>query len=177
MWESFCEEEQKWGVVVAGCGGLGDHSQEYRIPTLSGGDRDPIPGEDRTRGVWCSCPSSVGAWAPLGTGVWGPVRHWPCSRAPLLGAHRGHSAQVGALHVAGGWHHCPSPARKRCLLTEASIVCELMRQAPACKPAAPTPCTFMCTPGRLPGVGLGSWGPCGCVVLLFVPRRVGPGVP
>lgn len=151
-------------VAVAGGGGCtGDHSQEDRIPTLSGGDRDPIPGgEPRTRGAGCFCPSSVGTWAPVGTGVWDPVRRWSCCGrlSWVLTMRYGCSAQVGrlALHLAGGWHHCLSPARKRCLLTEDSITCELMKRAAACKPAASAPLTFTCAPGRRPGGGAGVAG-------------------
>lgn len=153
--------------LLGGC--LGDHRQEeYRIPTLNGGDRDPIPGgEPRTRGAGCFCPSSTGTWAPVGTGVWDPVQHWPCCRhrSWVLTVRYGCSAQVRhlVLHLAGGWHHCLLPARERCLVTEDSITCELIKQAAACKPAASSPRMFTCAPGRCPGGGTGvarGWGEC-----------------
>ena len=156
-------------------GRLGDHSQEeYRIPTLSGGDRDPIPGgEPRTRGAGCFCPSSMGTGAPMGTGVWDPVRRWPCCgrRSWVLTVQYGCSAQVRrlALRLAGGWRHSLSPARQRCLLTEDGVTREPIKQPAASAPA------HSHAPRRRPGAGLGlqggaegaGHGPRGCVLLPF----------
>ena len=117
-----------WWLLVGGPWGPQPGVQD---PHPEWGGPDPIPGEGRTWGVRRSCPSSLGAGLPWGL-VFGVLCSAGRARRRLSWARivqHGCSAQVGALHVAGGWHHCPSPARKQCLLTEASIMCELMRHA------------------------------------------------
>ena len=119
-------------------------------------------------------PGVQGAFVPA---AWAPGLPWALVCGILSGA--GHAAgtapgcsQCGralssvrhlVLQLTGGWHHCLSPARKRCLVTEDSITCELIKQAAACKPAASAPRMFTCAPGRCPGGGTGvarGWGEC-----------------